>query len=106
MFFGSCRCDPWWLGGRAAGDRLSLCPLLLGSAIRRRCHGSASSLVTEILWVLFVCVRFENANEVLKAAQRLKYVFLAAVPPSFGCGTFVAAERRLPQSNVRGPLPL
>lgn len=34
-------------------------------------------------------MRFENANEVLKAAQRLKYVFLAAVPPSFECGTFV-----------------
>lgn len=38
-FFGSCRragggCDPWWLGGIAAGD--SLCPLLHGSGIRQR----------------------------------------------------------------------
>lgn len=35
------------------------------------------------------CARFENANEALKAAQRLKYVFLAAVLASFGCGTSV-----------------
>lgn len=43
-------------------------------------------LANEILQILFVC-GFENANEVLKAARRLKYVFLAAVPPSFECGT-------------------
>lgn len=54
----------------------------------------------------------ENANEVLKAAQRLKYVFLAAVPPSFECGTSVGGretpspEQRSKGFSHRGPLPL
>lgn len=46
------------------------------------------------------CARFENANEVLKAAQRLKSVFLAAVPASFGCGTFVGS-RETPSPEQR-----
>lgn len=48
---------------------------------------------------------FENANEVLKAAQRLKYVFLAAVPPSFECGASVGGRDAFPRATLEGLEP-
>lgn len=48
-------------------------PSLLVSGMRQRRRCGSAALLSGILQVLFICVRFENANEVLKAAQRLKY---------------------------------
>lgn len=79
------------------------CPCALSSSGLESLGGAAAALPPH-LSVRFCrfcsCARFENANEVLEAAQRLKYVFLAAVPPSFGCGTFVG-RRETPSPEQR-----
>lgn len=48
----------------------------------------------------------ENANDLLKAARRLKYVFLAAVPPSFDGGASAGSSEVLsPEPCSRRPRP-
>lgn len=80
------------------GSRCALASSGLG------CEGGAAAALPPCLSArccrFCVCARFENAGEVLKTAQRLKSVFLAAVPASFGCGTFVGS-REMPSPEQR-----